>query len=76
MSTLWWDLKHVWRWVTNAECEMSSCGKRRTCWRWHLETIDCPTCDHACTEDKGPEFVTITNAILEDRVPGWHKVKP
>lgn len=71
--TLWRDMRRSWRWIFNARCHFESCDQGRICWRWHLERIDCPTCGHACIEDHGPEFVQITTAIFEDRVPGWHR---
>jgi hypothetical protein len=29
-------------------CEV--CGKRRTCWRWHVESFACPTCKREVSE--------------------------
>lgn len=44
------NLLRLWRWVFNVECSEPFCQQRRVCWRWHVETIKCPTCSTELTE--------------------------
>ena len=51
-------LLRVWRWLLNVECQEPFCHQRRICWRWHVETVRCPTCRHDVTEDD-PRFAHV-----------------
>lgn len=58
-------LTGVLRLLTLRLCRESFCNERFRCWRWHVETFDCPTCKRTVSE-YDPHF----GAVIEARIKG------
>ena len=62
-----WKLRGIWRTLLHRPCEVCERFSLR-CWRWHVETLICPTCGTEVSEYDETRFLGVSEAIPGETV--------